>query len=186
MNTVLISGPDTEPVRPVDLRSHLHLDASHDALLGSLIAAARMTIEAQSGLRMINQNWRLFLDDWSDLPNRLPVSPVRQVKLVKLVNGVDEIISPDAYELQRGERADRLVFSKNLPPVSKTGRGIEIDLLAGFGAESDDVPADLRHAILSLAAHWYDVDDWQHFSAGNAMPPHVRLIVDQHRMPRLA
>lgn len=186
MNTVLLSGPIAEPVRLADLRRHLHLDASHDALLGSLIAAARMTIEAQSGLRMMDQSWRLFLNDWSDLPHRLPVSPVQEVKVVKLVNGTDEVISPDAYELHKTHGAARLVFSRRLPPVQKKWHGIEIDLQAGFGADSDDVPADLRQAILSLAAHWYDVDDWQHFSAGNAMPAHVQMIVEQHRMPRLA
>ncbi len=186
MNTVLLSGPNLEPVLPAELRRHLNLDASHDTMLGSLIAAARMTIEAQSGLRLMQQSWRMFLDDWTDLPRRLPVMPVRSVKLVKVVNGNSQVIAPDQYELLRADGADRLVFSGNaLPPVKISFRGIEIDLEAGFGNRQEDVPADLRQAVLALAAHWYDVDDWNRYSASHAMPAHVRLIVEQHRLPRL-
>ena len=66
MSAILTIGPVREPVEVADLQRHLRLDSGDDDLLASLISAARMTIEAQSGLRLINQHWRMLIDGWPD------------------------------------------------------------------------------------------------------------------------
>lgn len=181
MNSVLLQGPRTEPVSRAELRSHLHLDASQDGLLGSFIAAARMTIEAQSGLRLIDQDWRVFLDDCSVMPVALPVPPVRRIKAVKQTGHVLRVLAATEYRLLADNRLEILSLDRRSNAPS-----FEVDLMAGFGAAETDVPADLRLAVKSLAAHWYDIDDWNQLSGARAIPAHVLSIVDQHRNLRLS
>lgn len=181
MNSVLLQGPKKEPVSRAELREHLHLDASQDGLLGSLIAAARMTIEAQSGLRLIEQDWRVFFDDWSVMPIALPVPLVRRIKAVKQTGHAPRVLTAGDYRLLPGNRLEILLQNgrSNRQPF-------EVDLVAGFGAAETDVPADLRLAVKSLAAHWYDIDDWNQLPAARAIPAHVLSIVDQHRNLRMS
>lgn len=181
MNSVLLQGPKTEPVSRSELRDHLHLDASQDGLLGSLIAAARMTIEAQSGLRLIEQDWRVFFDDCPTMPIVLPVPPVRRIKAVKKSGHASRVLASSEYDLLAGNRLEILSLDRQA-----NAQPIEVDLVAGFGAAESDVPADLRLAVKSLAAHWYDVDDWNQLSGARAIPAHVLSIVDQHRNLRVS
>lgn len=186
MNAVLIQGPVVEPISRKDLRAHLHLDGSHDALLGSLIAAARMTIEAQSGLRLLEQQWRVHLYEWPEKSKRLPVSPVMEVKSVKWVGGQTYVLPDDAYQTQPvGLEAYVRLLQPRPSSWRDKGHHIEIDMVAGFGRSPAQVPKDLCLAVKSLAAHWYDIDDWHQPPSSRAMPAHVLAIVDQHRSLRV-
>lgn len=183
MNSVLLSGPKKEPVTRSELRDHLHLDASHDALLASLIAAARMTIEAQSGLRLINQEWRIFFDDWPTMPVRLPVASVHRIKAVRQTGDMSRVLASTDYQLLQGARMD---LSPDIGRRVSAMRPLEVDVVAGFGDKESDVPDDLRLAVKSLAAYWYDIDDWNQLPTARAIPAHVLMIVDQHRNLRMS
>ncbi len=51
----------------------------------------------------------------------------------------------------------RLVLAASAPlAVGKAVNGIEIDIRAGYGVSSVDVPSPLRQAIMMLVAHWYE------------------------------
>jgi uncharacterized phiE125 gp8 family phage protein len=38
----------------------------------------------------------------------------------------------------------------------RASAGIELDIEIGFGTSAADVPDVLRHAVRTLAAHWYE------------------------------
>lgn len=186
MPAILLSGPAYEPVSVAELREHLRLGDGEDALLASLIAAARLTVEAQSGLRLIHQVWRMLLDDWPREAIALPVSPVTQVLSVRVLGDSVLALSPSDYRLEGDTRPMRISFIGNhLPRPQYSAFGIQLDLQVGFGAKADAVPADLKLAVLKLAAHWYDIDDWSQVRGEGAMPPHVAMLVNAHRLPRL-
>jgi uncharacterized phiE125 gp8 family phage protein len=44
----------------------------------------------------------------------------------------------------------------SLPVPGRTLAGIEIDVEAGYGDASEEVPPPLRRAIELLVAHWYE------------------------------
>ncbi len=186
MSALLINGPAAEPVSVVELRQHLRLGDGQDAVLASLIAAARMMVEAQSGLRLINQQWRILLDDWPDGHLTLPLTPVNAVQSIRVLGTESVTLDADQYRLEKDTRPARLVFIGNdFPRPQRAALGIEINVQVGFGARAEDVPADLQLAVLKLAAHWYDVDDWSQNSSEQALPSEVALIVNAHRVTRL-
>lgn len=185
MSAILLSGPSAEPVNIAALRQHLRLEAGDDALLASLISAARMTIEAQSGLRLMRQKWRILLDDWPQEIVPLAIRPVQEISSIGLV-GAQAVLPPSGYEVQQvGERAVLHIMTNDLPQPKQSRFGIRIDLTAGFGATPDAVPQDLRLAVLSLAAHWYDLEDWTQSYGRHAMPSNIAMLVDNHRRPHL-
>ena len=60
-----ISAPAAEPVTLAEAKAHLRVvDAVEDTLISGLIKAAREEVEAATGLALISQNWRLYLDCW--------------------------------------------------------------------------------------------------------------------------
>ncbi len=63
MTPLLLSGPAVEPLSLVEAKSWLKLDSSdEDQLVQSLIASARLAVEAATNRLLITQQWRLMMD----------------------------------------------------------------------------------------------------------------------------
>ncbi|MBN8996499.1 MAG: phage head-tail connector protein [Rhizobiales bacterium] len=159
MTAALITGPALEPVTLEEAKAHLRLDGEDDeAWLAQVIATARRHVESATRRVLIGQEWRLWLDAW-------PVSGVLRVPVVPLIaidaitiydaDGEPHVAAPETYSVDKASIPARVRFET--PPAPGLAlNGIEIDLTAGYGDEADDVPSPLRHAILMLAAHWYE------------------------------
>jgi uncharacterized phiE125 gp8 family phage protein len=100
MTPIALTPPAAEPVSLPDARLFLRLDRDEeDGLLGTLITAARLMIEAASGRMLIDQDWRIVLDRWPDGGEiRLPLSPVRTIKVARVYDaqGVAQSVATDA------------------------------------------------------------------------------------------
>ncbi len=82
--------------------------------------------------------------------------------------------SEDDYEVDTVAVPGRLVLSGTAPvTVGKAVNGIEIDVTAGYGPSSLDVPAPLRQAIMMLVAHWYEHRGAVGHDMAGAIPPLV-------------
>lgn len=151
--------PAAEPVTLAAVKEHLRLShASEDVLLEGLIRAARDEVERSTGVALIEQSWRLALDDWPAADTlALLRHPVREILSVTIygADGEAALLSPDDYLLDANSRPARLHFS-GMPETHKVLNGIEIDFVAGFGEAGADVPDLLRRAILVLVSHWYE------------------------------
>lgn len=151
--------PQAEPVTLSEVKAHLRVDHDdEDELIGSLIAVARRQVEADTGLALLAQSWRLTLDDWpEDDVALIPLHPVVSVTGVTLFgpDGAGAILDPSAYELDRFSRPARLGF-RQPGAALKRFNGIEIDIAAGFGGTGSDVPDTLKRAILVLVGHFFE------------------------------
>ena len=79
----------------------------------------------------------------------------------------------DDYEVDAVAVPGRLVLSATAPVVvGKAINGIEIDVTAGYGPSSVDVPAPLRQAVMMLVAHWYEHRGAVGHDMAGAVPPH--------------
>lgn len=159
MTLIRTVDPAAEPVTLSDVKAHLRLDSDgDDDLLNGLIRAAREDVERATGLALIEQGWRLALDDWP--PEgcvSMPLHPVREFLAVTAYGSEGEasVISPSSYQVDIASRPARLHFSGPPGPL-RAMNGIEIDLVAGFGEAATDVPDLLRRAIVLLVTHWYE------------------------------
>lgn len=159
MTSRLLSAPAAEPVTLADLKRHLEIDdAASDDFLTPLIVVARAAIERLTGQLMITQSWRISLDAVpEDGLVRLPVAPVQTVSAVRVFDGLGGSLTwpGSAYTLDLVGEPARLLFHGSLPLPGRRLNGIEIDLVAGYGASAAAVPADLVQAVKLIAAHWY-------------------------------
>ncbi len=173
MTSYLLAGPAEEPVSLAEAKAFLKVDGNdEDGLITTLIGAARLHVEGVTGRALVAQSWRIVLDDWPDHGVvRLPVSPLISVTSIAAIDGNGA--SHDIGLAQFSSDRDRLFVPRvvvGMPPLQERG-GIEIDYVAGFGADKDDVPADLRQAVLGLVAHWHEHRDAVIVAGSGAVVP---------------
>jgi uncharacterized phiE125 gp8 family phage protein len=161
MKSILITPPALEPVTLAEAKAHLRIDDdAQDALIGTLIAAARRHVEAAAGLALIAQGWSHLLDRWQSRTVELPLAPVMSINEVKVYGEDDEaaLIDPSHYYADTAARPARLVLrcDRIWPPPGRAANGIEITVTAGYGEAASDVPKGLCTAILRLVAHWFE------------------------------
>ena len=136
MTSTLIAPPGEEPVTLAEAKAWCRIDAAdEDALVSALIAAARLQVESLTGRALITQTWRLTMACAPRLVE-LPVIPVAAL-----------VAAPDGAVLQ----GDAVLL---VEPVDE----LTVDYTAGYGAAAD-VPGDLKQAVLTLVAYWYENRD---------------------------
>jgi uncharacterized phiE125 gp8 family phage protein len=186
MNLALISPPAAEPVTLADMKLHLRVShSSEDALISGLIKAAREELEQATGLALIAQGWRLYLDCW---PGRQTVlihkAPVIALTAVTVYDAAGAPSSPSlsGFVLDRFSRPARIAIPDSVADPGKKLNGIEIDFTAGFGVTGVDVPDGLKRAIMLLAAHWYEFRGAETFERESAAwPPSFERFVSRYR-----
>ncbi|MBD8065337.1 phage head-tail connector protein [Devosia sp. PTR5] len=188
MTSYLLAGPVAEPVSLAEAKAFLKLDEGiEDALITTLIGAARLHVEGITGRALMAQSWRVVLDDSPETGFvKLPVSPIIMVTAVTATdtNGA----SHDVPLGQFSSEGDRLLVPRvvvDMPSLQER-QGIEIDYVAGFSTEAEEVPADLRQAMLGLVAHWFERRDAVIVAgSGAVVPSGFDRLVSQHKRVRL-
>ena len=188
MTLAMISPPSVEPVTLADMKAHLRVTHdSEDSLLLSLVKAAREELEQATGLALISQGWRLYLDCWpatqTVLIHKAPVAALSTVTVYDLAGAP---FSPPlaGFVLDRFSRPARIALPDAVAAPGKKLNGIEIDLTAGFGATGVEVPDGLKRAIMLLAAHWYEFRGAETFDRESAAwpPSFDRFVSRYHRV----
>lgn len=141
------------------LGSALSLAPDQDALLESYLRAALATIEARTGKALFSRTFLLRIDRWrggADHP--LPIAPVTVIEGVVLVgrDGDEVEVPPARYWLAQDTHRPRLVGRGAMLPAVPDGGHVVIAFDAGFGPAWQDIPPDLRQAVLLLAAEYYE------------------------------
>ncbi|ARU01022.1 head-tail connector protein [Yoonia vestfoldensis] len=186
--------PVSDAVLPVaQLKEYLRLatgfadDADQDGLLSRHLRAAMATIEARIGKILLERDFSWTLRAWRD-PRRqlLPAAPVAAITHVTQVaqDGRETPTDPAAWALVADGPHPALVARAGLLPAVPPHGAVRIGLLAGFGPEWSDLPADLAQASLMLAAHHYDA---RHDLGGahGRVPAGVTALIDPYRVLRL-
>lgn len=160
MTVLLIDPPAIEPVTLAEAKAHLRLAGSDDDdYVAAMITAARIQVESATRRVLIDQGWRIFRDDWPpggrlDLP-LAPISAVSAVTVYDADGEPTDLASSD-WLLDAASSPARLVLTGAPPHPGRAINGIEIDVVAGYGASGLAVPQPLRLAIMTLVARWYE------------------------------
>lgn len=176
MISYLLAGPAEEPVSLVETKAFLRLDSdAEDGLVTTLIAAARLHVEGSTGRALVRQSWRLVLDRWPvERVVRLPVAPLIELTGIRVFDEQDDehVIGLGQFQAETAVAPARLLLSGNVTgmPVLRERLGIEIDYVAGYG-EAEDVPRDLKQAVLALVAHWFEHRDAVIVAGSGAVVP---------------
>lgn len=183
-----LTGPPGEPLTLAEAKAFLRVSSdAEDTLIGALITAARRMVEARTSRILMDQTWRLVRDAWpASGIIAAPVAPLREVSAarVKRLDGSFESLDLSAFTLNAG-RAPALItvdLSRVPLPLVRQG-GIGIDVLAGYGPNAADVPADLAQAVRLLIAHFYEHRDTA--GASSALPEAAEALLAPYRVVRL-
>lgn len=155
MTYATIAPPAAEPLTLGEAKAHLRCDgAEEDALILSLIRAAREHLERETGLCLIERTMRLYADGWpGDGVLRLDHGPVKEVTAVT-VYGADGEASAVLLAGHRldGEARPARLWLKERPAPGSALNGVEVDFVAGYGESGADVPDTLKRAMLMHVA----------------------------------
>lgn len=177
MTSILLAGPATEPVSLAEAKAYLRVDtADEDDLVQTLIAAGRVHLEALTRRAMIEQTWRLSLDDWpAGNEVRLPLGPLAALVAVRVYDPDDAAttLTLSQFLVDVGSTPGRIVLPPGVEgePLKRDALAIEIDYTAGYGAAATDVPDALRQAMLALVAHWFEHRDAVLMAGAGAIVP---------------
>lgn len=173
------------------LKDHLRIgsafgaDTLQDGLIESHLRAAIAAIEARIGKVLLTRRYRLTLADWRGLSEQpLPLAPVSAVISAVMFDANDTEIPVSAFKLIQDTHRPKLVARGTLFAHVPTDGRVEITFDAGFGPVWGDVPADLAHAVILLAAVYYDQ---RHDLAAMAqgLPQPVQVLIERWRNVRV-
>jgi len=179
---------------PVALfKEHLRLgsgfsdDGVQDNLLEGFLRSALAAIEARTGKALLEREFSWTVTRWRNANEQaLPLAPINAIVQVALVSrDGDETLVPSAgYVLQPDmQRATLKSTGTCLPSIPNAG-SVKISMLAGFGPEWADLPADLTQAVFLLAAHYYEYRHEVQYDGG-CMPFGVSALIERYRTLRL-
>lgn len=162
-------------------------DGLQDPLLESYLRAAIAAIEARTGKILIEREFSWTLTAWRAARSQpLPVAPVSAVIGVTLIdaNGGEIPSDSQTWVLQPDSQRPALNAASACLPTIPVNGSVRIGLLAGYGPEWNDLPADLMQAVLLLATHFYE---YRHDVSGDsrAMPFGVSTLIERYRTVRL-
>jgi len=158
----LISPPATEPVTLDDAKAHAKIDsASENALVSSLITAARQWAEQYTNRAFITQKWQLALDYAPSTGGiNLPRSPLQSVESVMSYSNADDanLWNAENYFVDTLKEPGRITLRSGAtwPLPTRPANGLIITYIAGYGDDASTVPAPIKTAICQLVAHWLE------------------------------
>lgn len=185
MSAMLLVAPAAEPLSVAEAKGFLRVaHDDDDALIASLIAAARGQVEALTRRGLLLQTWRVVLDAWPrDGRVALRIGPLRAVIAARVFDAAGHA---SALDVQRFvvDASQGMIASPcwALPAPRRSTAGIELDVEIGFGATAAEVPEPLRQALRLLVAHSYDNRGLVALGASVAMlPSGVAALVAPYR-----
>lgn len=158
--TLIVTSPAAEPISRTEAKLHCRIDHStEDDLVDSLIRAAREYAEEITGLKLMQQTWKAFYDEF---PSEfyLPFAPVSSVTHIKYTDiyGTQTTWATTYWEANTLEEPAEidLKYGQSYPTVTlKTVNPIEVQFVCGY-ASASDVPMPIRQAMYLLIGHWFD------------------------------
>lgn len=136
--------------------------SSEDALIELYLASALQSVEQYTGRALIERQFLLVLDDFPCGGEiEIPIGGLTAVDSVQYrdTDGVLQTWDDANYTVGTVRPLGCIVRGLGVPwPTIQlsVAEAVQITFTAGYGVDEADLPPNLRHAILLLAAHFYD------------------------------
>jgi uncharacterized phiE125 gp8 family phage protein len=189
MTLRLINAPGTEPISLPEAKAHLRVThSSEDALITSLIGAAREMCEQKIGRSLIQTTWEVTLDAFPD-EIRLDMPPILAVSSLKYidVNGVLQTWGAGNYYVDKDREPGWVLpaFGLAWPESREQANAVKVQYTAGYGTDAASVPVALKSWILVTIGTLYE--NRESIITGTVVhkPTFFDTLLDAYRVPRL-
>ena len=147
--------PDQEPITLEEAKNHLRVHHDlEDALIESLITAAREWCEDFQNRAYLTQEWVLYFDELQYDVIRIPRPPLQQVNSIVVVGADDVQHDVTDYEVDDNPNPARLKINEYPAVDTRELSSLQIEYTAGHESP-DDVSDKVKNAIKLLVGHWY-------------------------------
>ncbi len=184
--------PDTAlPVE--DFKAHIRLgtgfgqETTQDEVLAGFLRAAISAIEARTGKILMLRRFSWTLNFWRDRDGQgLPVAPIVAIIRLSIIerSGTQTDVDASSFWLEQDSQRPRLRPAGTSLPTIPSGGSAIVEFDAGFGEDWQDMPSDLKQAVLLLAAHYYEYRNETSLSDG-CMPFGVTSLIERYKTMRL-
>lgn len=196
MGFVLVTQPAKEPVTIEEAKRHLRIDTTDsDEEIKALITTARRYVERDTRRSLITQTWR---SEYWNFPRRgrayvqLAHGPISAITGVTYIDtaSVVQTLDPSLYVADLAREIPRVYSAPHAcwPCCLDQPGSVKVTYTTGYGPAADDVPRELRYAILFLMAHWFA--NREAVVIENVTPAEVPMaaqaILDIYRIPHLS
>lgn len=158
-----IAAPAARILSLADAKAHLRVDSdADDSLIESYILAAERHLDGYSGILgrpLITQTWRAQWQTWPAHYLALPFPDIESV-IVEYhdTDNTLQTLPSGQYRLIEGARGGMLEWddSFSAPSLYSRSDAVRVDMVCGYGASSNELPADIVHAVKLLIGAWYE------------------------------
>jgi uncharacterized phiE125 gp8 family phage protein len=162
---VRYAAPAVEPVSLAEAKVHCRIDTDdEDGYVTALVTAAREYIEEVLDISMISQTWEARYDVfplWEIILPRAPMASGTVTVIYRDEAGQNQTITSatGAFQTDHNIVPGRIypLYEGVWPAVRGDENSVVVRYPAGYGATGASVPAILRHAVLLLVAHWFEM-----------------------------
>jgi uncharacterized phiE125 gp8 family phage protein len=161
-----VTGPAIEPISSIEAREHSYITSpsgEEDVLIARQISAARAEFERITSAALITQTVEERFYAWPAdgvmvLAGRSPLQSVTSIKYTDS-DGTENTMLTDDYVVDSFSQPGKiwLGYSASWPSATlQPGPSIVVRYVAGFGDDAEDVPADIRNALLLIFGELYE------------------------------
>lgn len=166
MTIVVVTPPAGEPIDLAAAKLHLRVDdTADDALITSLITAARAMAETELHRYLMTQTLDLYLDHFPIYTNpRFPdrdilLPPVQSVTSIVYTDtdGTELTLDPSLYRVDAMSQPARIAAAWGYvwPPTRRQSSAVKVRFVAGYGA-AVDVPECIKNWMLLKIGTMYE------------------------------
>jgi len=162
----VVTGPTVEPVTVDEVKTLTHVSHSvEDDLILRWIKTARQLAEGYQWRAYITQTLELSFDGFPSMPIEIPRSPLQSVTSIKYTDylGTETTLyeagNTDMFLVDTEGEPGRidLAYNQVWPSVTlRTLSPVQIVFVAGYGDSADDVPDQVKDAILMYCGWRYE------------------------------
>ena len=155
----LLIAPAGEPISVAFMREILRYPpVDQDAVISSLIAAARHATERYTGRAWQTQTWEQAFDTWPTADGlelvRPPAQTIGAVTVYAPAAAPGVALDPATYYLDTWAQPARLYLTGS-PAGLRATAGLVVTFSAGYGDDAEAVPPDVRDAIATLVSEGF-------------------------------
>ena len=167
------TAPTIEPVTLAEVKNYCRIDEDRDdALIDSLIEAARDQVETRAGRQLITATWNMYLPDFPSII-RLPRPPLQSVTSITYVDSAGDAQTESATVYTADTKSEPGLIHEAYSQSWSTHRAdaddvVTVTYVAGYGDAGTDVPEELKIALMMLVRSVYD---------GTPEPPAVNALI---------
>jgi uncharacterized phiE125 gp8 family phage protein len=165
MSLSLVTAPTLEPLTGDEAKLHLRIDgtSAEDALVDTLIKAARQHVETFTQRALLTQTWDWKLDAFPVCRFTLPMACVTSITSISYIDrdGASQTWSSAKYltDLPTGPKSQfgriDTAYGEIYPQTRCQMNAVTVRFVAGYGSAASSVPAAIKAAMKLLIGHWY-------------------------------